>query len=119
MPTAAQMNTALQSIPAFLPQDPGLVANVSAADLRGGQDAALQMNDVLVKAIVATGVNADSEISTADMRKISQYVRQDPALYQTFLEGHGNDEGNEETGFHLVQGDGGTRPLSERRWQRQ
>ena len=108
MATAAQMKNNLDTIAQTLPKDPGLVANVSNADLRGGQAAARQMDDVLVQAIIATGANTDGEISAADMAKISRYVRQDDALYQTFLEGHGDDDGNDETGFHLVQGDGGT-----------
>ena len=88
--------------------DPGLRAAIPAADIEGGADAARVMNGVIGTAIAATGVNADGRIDPADLRRISDHIRADAALYDRFVEGHGDDEGAVETGFHLVQGDGGT-----------
>ena len=88
--------------------DPGLKANTSKSDIAGGVKAARLMNEVIETAIRATGVNGDGLLDPADLARVSRYIRKDKALYETFVEGHGDDEGKVETGFHLVQGDGGT-----------
>lgn len=97
----------LETIADYVLQDPGLSANIPQEDIDGGAEAARLMNQVIQQAMAATGVNDDGRISAADARTISDYIRANPALYDDFVEGHGDDEGNEETGFHLVQGDGG------------
>ncbi|WP_299691188.1 calcium-binding protein [uncultured Tateyamaria sp.] len=104
-PTA---NISLETIATLTEMDPGLRANISDADIQGGADAARQMNEVIEAAMAATGVNADGKLSVADLRTLSAYIRGNADLFETFLIGHGDDEGNAETGFHLVQGDGGT-----------
>ncbi|WP_425039141.1 calcium-binding protein [Primorskyibacter sp. S187A] len=98
----------LDTIAEHVSLDPGLRARTSVEDINGGIAAARLMNEVILEAVAATGVNADGRISAGDMQKLSDYIRADDALYARFVEGHGDDEGNEETGFHLVQGDGGT-----------
>lgn len=108
MPTRAEMMSSLESIANYLEQDQGLLDSVNNSDLEGGQDAAILMNGVIADAIIATGVNDDGLLSPGDLREISDYVRANSSLYEDFIVGHGNDEGNEETGFHLVQGDGGS-----------
>lgn len=102
--------TPLDAIVSFVKKDPGLKANISKADINGGAAGAVLMNEVIGAAIKATGVNEDGRITPEDARKISDYIRSDADLLAKFVEGHGDDEGNEETGFHLVQGDGGTLP---------
>ncbi|MBV2358507.1 hypothetical protein KUH32_01855 [Thalassococcus sp. CAU 1522] len=97
----------LKDIADFVRSDPGLPANIVQADIDGGAAAAELMNGVIAQAIVATGANADGIITPDDARAISDHIRGNPGLYADFVEGHGDDEGNEETGFHLVQGDGG------------
>ncbi|WP_370400998.1 calcium-binding protein [Sulfitobacter sp. JB4-11] len=97
----------LQAIADLVRSDPGLKANIGPADIEGGAAAAELMNGVITTAITALGVNADNKITPDELRSISDYIRADTALYDTFVEGHGDDEGNEETGFHLAQGDGG------------
>ena len=108
MPEPRTTDISLDTIAQITGDDPGLIANTSAEDILGGVDAARQMNEVIETAIDATGVNDDGKLSVADLRTLSNYIRADAELYDTFLIGHGDDEGNEETGFHLVQGDGGT-----------
>lgn len=98
----------LNSIAAHVRNDDGLRAQIADADIEGGALAAELMNDVIAEAIAATGVNADGRITANDARAISDYIRANPALYDAFVDGHGDDEGMIETGFHLVQGDGGT-----------
>ncbi len=97
----------LETIVEHVRNDPGLPANIVRADIVGGAAAAILMNEVIMTAIEATGVNEDGRLTPDDLRAISDYIRADPALYAQFVEGHGDDEGSEETGFHLVQGDGG------------
>ncbi len=97
----------LDAIVDFVRNDPGLPANIVSEDINGGAAAAILMNEVIMTAIEATGVNEDGRLTPDDLRAISDYIRATPDLYARFVEGHGDDEGNEETGFHLVQGDGG------------
>lgn len=97
----------LETIAELVEAEPGLIANVVPQDIQGGADAARLMNAVITQAIAATGVNLDGKLSPEDLYILSAYIRADPVLYAQFLEGHGDDEGNLETGFHLVQGDGG------------
>ena len=106
MPTV-NAGTSLESIALAVLADPGLPANIYAADIAGGAAASRLINSVMLTAIARTGVNADGIITEADLMAVSDAIRADPALYDKFLTGHGNDEGDVETGFHLVQGDGG------------
>jgi Ca2+-binding RTX toxin-like protein len=98
----------LTSLTTALSLDPGLLANVSAADLQGGLLAADRMNALLLQVIAAASLNADGRITAADMQIIFERVRANPADYTTFLDAHGDDEGNVETAFHLIQNDGGS-----------
>lgn len=81
MPTRATMLSNLESIATGLENDSGLNAGVDTPDMLAGQAAARLMNEVLVDAIIATGVNNDGAISTGDMYTISNYVRSNPAMY--------------------------------------
>lgn len=101
------MPNQLSALSDLVAGDPGLAINIVQADIDGGVAGAVLMNSVINAAIAATGVNADGRISPDDTRALSDYIRADATLYAQFLEGHGDDEGSEETGFHLVQGDGG------------
>ncbi|MBM5818194.1 MAG: hypothetical protein FJ083_16975, partial [Cyanobacteria bacterium K_Offshore_surface_m2_239] len=85
--------------------DAGLAANTSAADIRGGLDAANQLNGLILRAINATSVNLDGWISRGELHTINQWIKTN--AYEEFLLQHGDDEGGVETGFHLIQGDGG------------
>lgn len=89
--------------------DPGLKANVSAANIQTAAAAANTMNGYLVEAIKETGVAWDKTISAADLQDVNRYLEDN---YQwAWADAHGNDEGTTETGFHLVQDDGATSRL--------
>ncbi|MEO0402029.1 MAG: calcium-binding protein [Pseudomonadota bacterium] len=107
MPVPKTETNTLDTIADLVLSEPGLIANIYPEDIEGGAAAARQMNEVIETAIAATGVNTDGKLSTDDLYTLSAYIRADAALYAEFLEGHGDDKGNLETGFHLVQGDGG------------
>lgn len=87
--------------------DPGLSSRISENDIREGAAAADVMANLIVNGIVATGVAKNGTIKASDIYDISAWIRTDAARFEAFKEAHGNDEGNIETGFHLVQGDGG------------
>jgi Ca2+-binding RTX toxin-like protein len=107
MPVTAT-STALETIITAIKADTGLKAKASAADIAAGIAAARKLNDVLGQAIEHFNFNDDKLITAAELKKISDYVRATPLLDYDFIIGHGNDEGNVETGFHKVQNDGGT-----------
>ncbi|HBH72579.1 MAG TPA: hypothetical protein DDY43_03865, partial [Synechococcales bacterium UBA10510] len=85
--------------------DAGLANHTSAAQIRGGLDAANALNGLILKAVKATGVNLDGWISRGDLHQLSQWIQTNS--YDDFLVLHGDDEDGVETGFHLIQGDGG------------
>ena len=102
------MPVALNRLTDALRIDPGLHANVSASERSEGIAAAASMNAVLLKVIAQKGLNADGLITPEELAIISRAVQNNAADYAQFLKGHGNDEGNTETGYHLLQNDGGT-----------
>ncbi|WP_299207261.1 calcium-binding protein [uncultured Tateyamaria sp.] len=106
-PIAPITPNGLETIAELVETEPGLIANIYPGDIQGGADAARQMNEVFETAMTATGVNTDGILTPEDLYILSAYIQNNAALYAAFIEGHGDDEGNEETGFHLVQGDGG------------
>jgi Ca2+-binding RTX toxin-like protein len=108
MATRAQLILALNSISYYVSNDPGLAANISRSDIVGGANAAKLMNEVLADAIIKTGAFNDGFITPMELMRISDAIRADKVAYAKFLTGHGDDEFNLETGFHLVQGDGGS-----------
>ena len=54
----------------------------------------------------ATGAWDDQRLTVSEVYDMSDYIRINH--YAEFVAAHGDDEGGEETGFHLIQGDGGT-----------
>lgn len=102
------MPATLSSLITALSNDPGLVANVSTTERQKGLDAAAALNALLLKVIEAKGLNADGWIRPEEMSIISTTMQGNAVDYLAFLRAHGDDEGNLETGFHLLQNDGGT-----------
>ena len=98
--------TALDALVQMIGEDEGLKANISDAQIRAGAAAADHINHMIIDAVQATGALDDGHITTAETYDISDWIRaHDDAA---FVAAHGNDETGLETGFHLVQGDGGT-----------
>lgn len=104
------MPATLSSLIAALRSDPGLRANVPSLQIERGIDAAVLLNTVLLDMIDETGANDDGRISPQDMQAISDALWR-PANAQPWREfwlGHGNDNGDVETGYHYLQNDGGS-----------
>ena len=99
-------DTNLDKIAEVILKDRGLNKYNKTSDLRAGVYYANEMNKLLVKAIVDTAVANDGKITTADVRTLNRYLVEN--YEQTWAELHGDDETNEEYGYHLVQNDGAT-----------
>ena len=86
--------------------DAGLSAVSPESDIEQGADAANGMNNMILAAMQVTGAYADGWISTEDLQNMNAWLRSDDNRLATWTSLHGDDEKNEETGFHLVQNDG-------------
>lgn len=91
-----------------LQADPGLRAALPQAEINRGIAASEGLNAVLLRAIEVTKANRDGIITPKEMEKISAAVFDNPAEWQKFILGHGNDNGTVETGYHHLQDDGAT-----------
>lgn len=89
-------------------RDPGLNAHVPAAEIARGLAAVDSLSALLTEVIDRLGVNRDGNLTPADLMAVSDAIRAVPADYQRFLTAHGDDEWNSETGYHLLQNDGGS-----------
>ncbi|MBK7049867.1 MAG: hypothetical protein IPH54_03275 [Rhodoferax sp.] len=101
--------TGLDQLVNLITADEGLNKKISTSDIFAGAKAADAMNGLIINAIKATGVANNGNISQADLRDINAWLRTNHLSDWTEL--HGDDKGNEETGFHLVQSDGASSSL--------
>jgi len=102
-------HTGLDQLVSIVTNDPGLSMKISNADIRAGATAADRMDALIVEAIRATGIANNGNITAADVYDLNAWLRANvPALW---VELHGDDEDDAETGFHLVQNDGATTKL--------
>jgi hypothetical protein len=92
--------------------DEGLNYKVSMGDIREGARTANEMNKLIVEAIKTTGVAQDDYISIDDVKELNKYLVTNYA--STWAELHGDDEDNEETGYHRIQNDGATGVMNNR-----
>lgn len=107
-PNATVYADALKSIIKALSADPGLKANVSDEDMAGGIAATRKLNKLLATVIDETGVNDDNLITPEELMMVSDAIRANHIYRGQFAIAHGDDEWDSETGFHLLQNDGGT-----------
>jgi len=120
MPTIAlptsivRTGTGLDTILTTLASDPGLTDAATLASQAGkvartiqGLQAASSINTLIDNAIKATGVATDGLISAEDVKTINTWIRADATRLSGFISAHGDDENGVETGYHLIQGDGG------------
>ncbi|MFM7235378.1 MAG: bluetail domain-containing putative surface protein, partial [Cyanobium sp.] len=96
--------------------DPGLQAAIPWGDIRGGAQAANDLNGLILQGIAALKAQNkadrdDTRLSATEVRWINGWIQSDPSRYALFVNRHGDDENGSETGFHLVQNDGATNQL--------
>ncbi len=84
--------------------DTGLNDNLSQHQINDGAAAADAMNALIVAAIRATGVADDGDLTALDVVDLGHWISANHLAEWTAL--HGNDQNGNETGFHLVEGDG-------------
>ncbi len=98
--------TGLDQLIEMIGRDEGLVNNVSSAQIATGAAAADTINHLIIDAIAATGAMEDGRLSVAETYDLGDWIRAN--ALGVFVAAHGDDENGLETGFHTVQGDGGT-----------
>lgn len=108
-PTTGTTGTGLDTIIDLIWADTDLAESISQDDIIGGTQAADGMNQILIEAITAGHLFDDGLISIGDVRAINSYIRDHHKGAWKAL--HGDDEYREETGYHLVQNDGGSTTL--------
>ena len=88
----------------IIKEDERLSRKVDAEDIEEAISSAKKMNEIILNAIIETGVANDKKISIADTREINDFIFQHHQ--EEWIELHGDDEEDEETGFHKVVNDG-------------
>ncbi|MFM7361205.1 MAG: hypothetical protein ACKO25_05160, partial [Cyanobium sp.] len=112
----ASTGTGLDRIVETVVGDPGLQASIPWGDIRGGAQAANDLNALILQGIAALKAQGkadrdDTRLSASEVRWINGWIQTDPSRYALFVNRHGDDENGSETGFHLVQNDGATTTL--------
>ena len=97
-------NTKLDMIVQTIFNDKGLLRKISTGDMRVGAESANGMNHLIVEAIINEGLGNDGSLSPADIRTLNSYLVENHKDEWARL--HGDDENDEETGYHKVQNDG-------------
>ncbi len=99
-------NTGLDRITNLVTADAGLAAKIPTSEVEDGANAADDLNHMILSAIENTGVGEDGWISADDLEDMNQWIQSDEVRLATWTDLHGDDERDEETGFHIVQNDG-------------
>jgi hypothetical protein len=108
IPVPGTTGTGLDQLVNAVFADTGLAGANTAPDLLGGAAAANAMNQIILEVVAATGAATDGLFTANEVVAMNAWIRTHRLTEWTAL--HGDDEGAEETGFHLVQ----TKPLSTR-----
>jgi hypothetical protein len=96
----------------YIYSDEGLIYNVSMEDIREGARTANEMNKLIVEGIKTTGIADDNYISIDEVKTLNTYLVTNYA--SEWAELHGDDEDNEETGYHRIQNDGAVGVMNNR-----
>ncbi len=94
----------LDIIDTIVSKEKRLQKKVPKEDIETALNSAHGMNRIIIEAIYKTGVANDGKITPADIREINKYILENYKDEWAVL--HGDDEEDEETGFHLIQKDG-------------
>jgi len=108
---AGSTGTGLDAWISVIVHDPGLNHRIDTAEIAEGASCADALNAMIIEGIQATGVANDGTLTASDLYDVNAWVRASEARYKTFVDLHGDDEGDREWGFHLVQNDGGSSRL--------
>ena len=103
-PVTGTTGTGLDQLVDVVFSDTSLAGSNTAPNLLAGAAAADGMNQIILQAAAATGAGADGQFTEAEVLAMNGWIRANKL--PEWLALHGDDEGNVETGFHLVQNDG-------------
>ncbi|MBK6998498.1 MAG: hypothetical protein IPH35_00455 [Rhodoferax sp.] len=101
--------TGLDQLVDLITQDSGLNKKIATSEIYAGARAADKMNAIIVAGIRATSAADGGVIEVSEVKDINRYIRANHLEEWSTL--HGDDEEGVETGFHLVQKDGGETKL--------
>jgi len=107
IPIPGTTQTGLDQLVDVIGSDLGLAGANQGSQIREGQSAADALNHLILDAIQATGAGVNGIFTSNDVIAINGWIRQNHLL--EFMALHGNDNGSQETGFHLVQNNGAIR----------
>ena len=96
--------TSLDAIVPYIYNNEGLLLKVSMEDIRAGAFCANAMNEIIVDSIRATQIAEDDYITADEVKLLNEYIVKNYA--NEWIELHGNDEDDSETGYHRIQNDG-------------
>jgi Ca2+-binding RTX toxin-like protein len=104
-PQSGTTGTGLDQLVGAVFLDPGLAGDNDSKEIKAGADAANQLNRMIIEAAQAVGADTDHVFTTDEVVRMNEYIRADAARLQMWTDLHGDDEGDAETGYHLVQND--------------
>ena len=105
---ASTTGTGLDRIVDLIKSDRGLARQTEAGDINQGAKAADAMNRIIVDLIGRTGAHDDGWITVEELTEINRLLRGNTALLKRWTDLHGDDEGDQVSGYHFVQGNGAT-----------
>lgn len=104
-PVLGTTGTGFDQFVSYIFADPGLAGNTDSKDIIKGAEAADQLNHLILQAADSIGAADDGVFTKNEVIAMNAWIRQNAVQLWTIL--HGDDEGDSETGYHLVQNDGG------------
>ncbi|MEF8728014.1 MAG: calcium-binding protein [Accumulibacter sp.] len=105
---ASRTGTGLDRIVDIIKSDHGLARQTDAGDINQGAKAADALNQIIVDLIGRTGAHADGWITVEELTEINRLIRGNATLLKRWTDLHGDDEGDQVSGYHFVQGNGAT-----------
>jgi len=93
-------------------EDTRLSEKVPQEDIDEAISSAQRMNEILIEAIIQTGVANDKNISTADVREINDYIFNN--YNEEWITLHGEDNDGQKSGFHKIVDSGAKTRLYEK-----
>ena len=103
--TSSDNIVGLNKIIDIIKNDKRLNKKVNPSNIEDAIASASRMNEILIEAIIQTGVANDKKISIADTRELNDYIFNN--YHDEWIILHGDDEDNgDETGFHKVVNNG-------------
>ncbi|NOZ89949.1 MAG: hypothetical protein GXO60_01545 [Epsilonproteobacteria bacterium] len=98
--TTQLQESGLDRIITIIQEDTKLNKNVTKEDIDEAINSAKMMNEIILEAIINTGVANDKNISIADTRELNNYIFHN--YYDEWISLHGIDEDGNKIGFNKV-----------------